>query len=139
MLPNCTTATRRDSFFATCLCADVATDGTVTVANAGHLSPYCQGEEIAIASGLPLGLNDPAEAEYATTDFQLHPGNRLTLLSDGVVEAQSISGELFGFDRTCALSDRPADQIAEAAQNFGQKDDITVLTLTFVPVGVAHA
>ena len=123
-----------DGGFITCLCTHITGDGTVTAANAGHLAPYRNGEEILLDYGLPLGLT--ADAEYAETTLQLLPGDTLTLLSDGVVEARSASGELFGFDRTCAISLQSAQQIAEAAQLFGQEDDITVLTLTFAGVSV---
>ena len=47
----------------------------------------------------------------------------------GVAEARNAQGELFGFDRTQAISTEPAEKIARAAQQFGQEDDITVLTL----------
>ncbi|HUY95658.1 MAG TPA: SpoIIE family protein phosphatase, partial [Terracidiphilus sp.] len=93
--------------------------------------PYRNGEEVPLESGLPLGVI--ADAEYFETTFTLAPGNQLTFLSDGVVEAQSSTGELFGFDRTAAISTQSAEQIAAAAQAFGQEDDITVLTLTFAP------
>ena len=47
------------------------------------------------------------------------------------------SGELYSFDRLKTLfSGRPtADQAAQAAVNFGQEDDITVLTLTRLKSG----
>jgi hypothetical protein len=38
-------------------------------------------------------------------------------------------GALFGFDRTAAITGQSADQIARAAELFGQEDDITALTL----------
>ena len=120
--------------FITCLCAKVSVDGRVTFSNAGHLSPYMNSEEIQLESGLPLGLIPGVE--YPATTLQLAPGDTLTLLSDGVVEAQSASGELFGFDRTRAIIHQPADAIAQAALSFGQADDITVLTLTFLPAEV---
>jgi serine phosphatase RsbU (regulator of sigma subunit) len=60
-------------------------------------------------------------------------------MSDGVVEARTSAGELFGFDRTRSISTQSAEQIAQAAQAFGQEDDITVLTLTFIGAGVLHA
>jgi hypothetical protein len=63
----------------------------------------------------------------------------LTVITDGVVEARNLAGELFGFDRTAALAAQPAEQIANAAQQFGQEDDITVLTLTFAPAEVLRA
>jgi serine phosphatase RsbU (regulator of sigma subunit) len=122
-----------DGGFVTCLCAEISRDGAVTAANAGHLSPYLNGVEVALGSGLPLGLT--AEAGYTEATLQLAPGDMLTLLSDGVVEARNITGELFGFERTCAISAQSAQQIAEA----GQEDDITVLTLTFAGAEVLQA
>jgi serine phosphatase RsbU (regulator of sigma subunit) len=41
------------------------------------------------------------------------------LLSDGVVEARSHSGELFGFDHTSRISRLAATQIAEEAHRSG--------------------
>ncbi len=125
------------SGFATCLCADVAPDGIVTLANAGHIPPYIGGKELDIENGLPLGL-DP-QAVYRKSSFRLSPGAQLTLLTDGVVEARNAQGELFGFERTRAISAQSAESIAQAAQAHGQEDDITVLTLAFTPVGVQHA
>lgn len=121
----------------TCCVAQIARDGTVTAANAGHLSPYRNGEEVSFEPGLPLGV--VADAEYVACSFTLEPGDTLTFLSDGVVEAQSASGELFGFERTRAISGLAADKIAAAAQQFGQQDDITVLTLTLIGSEVVHA
>ena len=120
--------------FATCLCAEISAEGKLTLANAGHLAPYCNGEEKKLQPGLPLGIS--RDEIYSETSFQISPGDVLTLLSDGVVEAQSANGDLFGFDRTRSLSALPADQIAQAAQRFGQIDDITVLTLSFAPAEV---
>jgi hypothetical protein len=47
-----------------------------------------------------------------------------------VLEAINPQGELYGFDRTQAISTESAERVAPAAQSFGQEDDITVLTLT---------
>jgi phosphoserine phosphatase RsbU/P len=113
--------------FATCLCARITPNGTMTVANAGHLSPYRNGDEIELDSGLPLGIAEAAE--YSETTVQLEAGDRLMFLSDGVIEARSASGELFGFERTREISGKSAEEIAQRAQEFGQEDDITVLTL----------
>lgn len=118
----------QDGGFVTCLCVRVAPDGTVTLANAGHLAPYRNGEEIPLPSGLPLGLTP--EAAYSAITPSFAPGDNLTLLSDGVVEARNARNELFGFDRTRSISTQSAEQIARAASAFGQEDDITVLTLT---------
>lgn len=128
---------RTDGGFATCLCARLAPDGALSIANAGHLSPYHNGCELSCESSLPLGI--VPESAYAETRALLNPGDALTFLSDGVVEARSAAGELFGFDRTRAISTRPAEDIAHAAQQFGQEDDITVLTITFASADVLHA
>ena len=119
--------------FATCLCAELSADGALTVANAGHLAPYRNGDEITLQNGLPLGIS--SEAEYTETNCQLAPGDSLTFVSDGVVEARNAAGELFGFDRTAAIATEAAGAIASAAQRFGQEDDITVLTLTRMAAG----
>jgi len=115
--------------FATCLCLDIATDGVVSFANAGQIPPYRNGAETPYDSGLPLGIVE--DTEYAEATLKLALGDQLTILSDGVLEARDpATGELFGFERTAAISAESAETIASAAQAFGQDDDITVLTLT---------
>ena len=99
------------------------------MANAGHIPPYRHGEELQVDSGLPLGI--VADVEYSEIEFHLKPGDTLTLISDGVVEAMNADGELYGFERTRHISTQPANIIAAAAQAFGQEDDITVLKLHF--------
>ena len=51
------------------------------------------------------------------------------VVSDGVIEAANAKGELFGFERTAAISTQPATAIAETARAWGQNDDITVVTV----------
>jgi phosphoserine phosphatase RsbU/P len=46
-----------------------------------------------------------------------------------VVEVMNEKRELFGFARTQAISNERAKTIAEAAQKFGQQDDISVLSV----------
>jgi len=113
--------------FSTALAVHITSDGWVSVASAGHLSPYLDGREIELAGALPLGL--AADACYEITQFYLAPSSRLTFYSDGVVEAQNPAGELFGFARARAISTMPAAIIAEAARQFGQSDDITVVAI----------
>jgi hypothetical protein len=123
--------------FTTCLVMRADPSGTLKAANAGHLAPYCNGEELTLEGGVPLGLD--ADASYPESTFTLAANAQLTLLTDGVVEARAQDGELYGFERTSAVSTQSAGQIARAAQAFGQEDDITVLTLTLLPVEVADA
>jgi serine phosphatase RsbU (regulator of sigma subunit) len=113
--------------FTTCQAAWFGADGEVVIANAGHLPPYLNSQEITLPGGLPLGVL--LEISYEETRLYLHPGDRLLLISDGVVEARHSSGELFGFDRVQNLSNQTAFYIADAAKSFGQEDDITVVTV----------
>jgi len=116
-----------DGGFATCCAALFAADGTVIYANAGHPAAYRNGEELEAPAGLPLGV--VAEAEYESASFQLQRGERVVFLSDGIPEAANASSELFGFDRTRAISGKPAREIADAAKAWGQTDDITVVAV----------
>jgi sigma-B regulation protein RsbU (phosphoserine phosphatase) len=42
--------------FVRCCAATISAEGHLTIANAGHLSPYRNGEEFTLDPGLPLGL-----------------------------------------------------------------------------------
>ncbi|HWG19241.1 MAG TPA: SpoIIE family protein phosphatase [Terracidiphilus sp.] len=128
---------RSQGGFTTCLVLRLDADGALTAANAGHIAPYMDGREIEVVNGLPLGL--VPGAEYAETITSLSAGSHLTLLTDGVIEARNPRGELFGFDRARELSTHSAEQVAKAAQLFGQEDDITVLSVNLAPAAVLSA
>jgi len=113
----------------TCLAMRINRNGSAELANAGHLPPYIDGEELALDGALPLGALP--DTSFPTFRLRLEEGQSLLLVSDGVIEAQSTAGELFGFDRTREISRESAESIAQAAQFFGQQDDITVLTIAF--------
>jgi serine phosphatase RsbU (regulator of sigma subunit) len=51
------------------------------------------------------------------------------MMSDGIAEAQNAEGELFGFGRIEQMlrDSTTTEEIATAAQKFGQTDDILVL------------
>jgi uncharacterized membrane protein len=121
--------------FTTCQACWFAANGEVVIANAGHLPPYLNTQEVNLPGGLPLGVL--AENNYEEIRLYLHPGDRLLLMSDGVVEARQASGELFGFDRVHNLSNQSAFYIADAAKSFGQEDDITVLTVRRLATAMA--
>ena len=113
--------------FTTACCVRIALSGEYAIANAGHISPYISGREVNTPPALPLGLL--AEQRYELVHGQLAAAERLVLLSDGVPEARANSGELYGFERLPSLTLMSARDIAEAAERFGQEDDITVLSL----------
>jgi len=119
---------------ATCLALRIASDGAATLANAGHMAPYLNGELLPMEGALPLGMIEGAEA--SVMHFPLKPGDRLMLLSDGVAEARDADGRLFGFERVNELlrTATTAYEVASAAQTFGQADDISVISVTRVGV-----
>jgi phosphoserine phosphatase RsbU/P len=93
--------------FVTCMAARLSPRGRMILANAGHLPPYRNGKELNVAGSLPLGVLPGLS--YDVEAFDIAPGDRLTFLSDGIVEAQDTA----------------------AARDFGQQDDITVVTVDF--------
>jgi serine phosphatase RsbU (regulator of sigma subunit) len=125
--------------FVTCLVLRVEASGKCVVASAGHLPPFLNNEEMKLPPALPLGL--VAEAAYENVAFAMVAGDRLTLYTDGLLEARNPARELYGFDRMQDLmaTNPDAHAASEAAIAFGQDDDITVLTLTRVTASVAAA
>jgi Stage II sporulation protein E (SpoIIE) len=121
---------RSGGHLATCLAAELRPDGEMRIANAGHLPPYLNGRELALEGSLPLGAADVVDP--TSRIIRLQPGDHLTFLTDGVVEAMNSANELFGFDRARTISSQPAAAIVQQAQAFGQKDDITVLSVEFI-------
>jgi serine phosphatase RsbU (regulator of sigma subunit) len=120
----------RGDALATCQTLRITADGAVTLANAGHLPPYLNGEPIAIEGALPLGVS--GEAEFSVARLQIAPGDQLMFMSDGIVEAMDPEGRLFGFERIhellhCATT---AGEVAAAARTHGQQDDISVISVT---------
>lgn len=128
----------RGNTYATAQAILITADGKATLANAGHLPPYFNGNELPMEGALPLGMM-PA-ADFSVSHFQLAANDWLVLLSDGVPEAQNAKGQLFGFERIEQLLAKPttAVELASAAQAFGadrsqdagQADDILVLHVT---------
>jgi serine phosphatase RsbU (regulator of sigma subunit) len=115
--------------FVTCAAVRLDPGGLLTVANAGHLPPYLNGAEVPTSGSLPLGVSASSAYEQATVI--LRSGDRVFLLTDGVVEAQNQEAGLLGFSRVESLlhDGATAAALAEAAQHHGQADDITVVCL----------
>ncbi len=121
--------------FVTCLAMLLDQDGNCTVASAGHPAPFLNDRELPLPGALPLGV--VASIVYEETSIDLFEGDRFTLYTDGLLEARNASGEIFSFQRLDALfATRPnATQATDAAVEFGQDDDITVLILTRLTSG----
>ncbi|MBB5055737.1 hypothetical protein HDF16_000406 [Granulicella aggregans] len=120
----------RESSQATCLALSIAADGSCTLANAGHLPPYLNGKPLDMEGALPLGMIDGAE--FSVMHFNLADDDKLVMVSDGILEATNEKGELFGFDRVAELlrNNGAVKALADAAQLFGQEDDISLVAVT---------
>ncbi|MFP5237957.1 MAG: PP2C family protein-serine/threonine phosphatase [Acidobacteriota bacterium] len=120
---------RTDGGFATCLMVRLDASGALTVGNAGHPSAYINGDEIPFDGSVPLGLMP--ESVYAQADVQMRQGDVAMLLTDGVAEAQDAQRVLLGFSRVERLLREGADAktVADTAQQFGQQDDLTVISI----------
>ena len=74
---------------------DLAT-GEVELAQAGHPNPMIQRKGGAVEflgdGGMPVGLLE--EATFGTVRFQLNPGDRMFLYSDGFTEQIDPAGEM---------------------------------------------
>jgi serine phosphatase RsbU (regulator of sigma subunit) len=121
--------------FATCLILLLRPDSTCVVASAGHPAPYLNKHEVDVPGALPLGVEQ--YTPYAECEVTTRPGDHLALYTDGLLEARNRTGELYGFARLNDLFSSPTNAAAatQAAVNFGQDDDITVLTLTRLMAG----
>jgi serine phosphatase RsbU (regulator of sigma subunit) len=87
--------------FVTCLYAVLdPASGKVQYANAGHNLPYVRTEDGVLelrATGMPLGLMPGSK--YEEKEATLSAGELMLLHSDGLAEAHSPDGEMFGFPR----------------------------------------
>lgn len=117
----------RQHAIATCLILRIDPGGKGIIANAGQLAPYLNGTEIEMEGAFPIGI--VPDGEFSTASFEMQEGDNLFLMSDGVVEATDPQGTLFGFERIGELLQKKAtsEEIAKAAQAFGQEDDILVV------------
>ena len=138
---------RNDSnMFVTCFFAKInIKTGLMTFANAGHTKPIV-GQKMKYNylncdTGLVLGGFE--EAFFIDEEYQLKKGDTITLYTDGITEAKSEDGELFGEKRLIEFFNKKKysclvelhaelkDCINSFAKIDEQNDDITYITLKF--------
>jgi len=122
--------------------------GRVCLTQAGHPRPIWlhradHRAELMGGGGFPVGMLP--DLEYEVMSFDLAPGDRLFLYSDGITECASEHGELFSEARLTELLEATVDQpVATVAARVGQalqkwkgddnhQDDITLLILEHEP------
>ena len=120
------------------------TTGEIRYVNAGHNAPYIvrrngEVEELSGCGNICLGVMP--DVPFNASSVTLNPGDAIVTFTDGVTEAFSANGELFGEKRLEALLATLADKTAEEttaavntavqkhAEGAEQSDDITTLVL----------
>ena len=124
--------------YATVIIARIRQDGELEYVNCGHVPPLlvCNHEIIRPSHGnLPVGLL--ADAVYESDRYNLHPGDRLVLVTDGVTEAENVSGDFFDNERLEAVAAKNGnlDDIFAAVADFCAgtplNDDCTVVEMLY--------
>ena len=133
-----------NTFVALCYAVYEADTRTLVLANAGQITPFMRHadgrvEWLPVISNLPVGL--VPDLEYSSTNVGLAPGDSVLFLTDGLVEAFSADGSMFGFDRLAEIFGRhghlPADEVVsklldtvcEWQGNENRHDDMTAIVL----------
>lgn len=148
-LTTTTRATRQNC----ALCCVELHQSVATIANAGGIAPLIRRADGSTCwvevGGLPLGTGLNLLG-YRACQVELHPGDLLLLVSDGIVEAMREDGEIFGFERferAAAACDAPSAFVAiallrEAVAEFigpaETHDDMTIVVLR-IPYSAAQS
>jgi len=122
--------------------------GALELVNAGHDAPWCMREQGGLeqlqpssqAGGPPLCVVD--DFSYVLQRFQLAPGDRLCMVTDGITEAANHAGDLYGSRRLQAAlallaPQAPAEAIvrsirqdvADFVAGAEASDDMAILVL----------
>lgn len=131
--------------YATLFLLRLTPDGTAEYVNCGHVQPllhaYTSTSQSAAAHllasdcNLPVGLF--ADATYTSETLHLEPGQRLIVLTDGLTEAEDLSGECFGDRRLQSLIGEGAllDRLFGELKNFTSgaelEDDCTLVEVRY--------
>jgi sigma-B regulation protein RsbU (phosphoserine phosphatase) len=86
---------------------------TLQLANAGAVQPlFCRSGEVTTvrAEGIPLGMFP--NVEYEEFSLSTQPGDSIIFFSDGIVDAQNSTREMFGNDRLTAIVQKNLQQSA---------------------------
>lgn len=95
------------------LSVDLRSPQDTILVNAGHEQPFLQRvgnapKQIDVRPEIPFGM--PFATARAAQPLPLLAGDRLTLFSDGIIEAQPDGGEMFGLDALARLLEVTRDR-----------------------------
>jgi phosphoserine phosphatase RsbU/P len=131
--------------YATMFFGTIDAAGSLEYLYGGHPSPLLIRDgnvsELYTEGSFPVGLVEVAEFEAKRV--QLQHEDMLVLFTDGIVEADDVKRELFGFDRLRDVVERCArgsieslqktvlDAVTEFTRGAAQADDITLLIVKY--------
>ena len=129
--------TRNVGKYATMVMVRLYPDGRCEYMNCGHIQPLSifAGEIRRLEEGnLIVGLVEGAT--YTSTFETLRPGERILLATDGITEAESSTGELFGDSGLSEVAHHEdIDAILDRVANFQApnpaQDDITLIDVRY--------
>ncbi|TGL50664.1 serine/threonine protein phosphatase [Leptospira wolffii] len=129
--------------------------GRVVYSNAGHPPVVSIARESGEAReiflpGWIMGM-DP-NLKNSVIDFQMKPGDRLVIYTDGITEARSVAGEIYGFQKFYKLleenisisGEKLADLLFSTIRKFAGnrkhfEDDLTLIILDYQPVSESQS
>jgi phosphoserine phosphatase RsbU/P len=135
--------------YATLIAGKINASGEVEMCNAGHLPPIIVGDEKSIeigSSGLPLGMF--SDSSFISSGVKLAAGETLLLFTDGVTEANDLTGAEFGTERLRASINGSAaghpteilqtciNAVAEFRNGAVRNDDLTMLALKYTGAAI---
>ncbi|MDO5505739.1 MAG: SpoIIE family protein phosphatase [Pseudoxanthomonas suwonensis] len=140
--------------FVTAICGTFdPARGILHLAGAGHEPPLLHditgASRLDLETGPALGID--ATAHYPESTVQLVPGQSLLLYTDGITEAMSTDGTMYGLQRLQEVLEKPMppnssgsiehvfDDVRTFVGETPQHDDIALLNLGWRPPGQLHA
>jgi phosphoserine phosphatase RsbU/P len=124
--------------YATMVILKLSREGILDYINCGHIHPLLcspSGVRYLHTSNLPVGLIE--EASFHGDTIHVEPGSRILLVTDGVTEAENVTGEFFGDARLeeAAVCSNSLEAIFERVQHFcglaPANDDCTMLEVQY--------
>lgn len=127
----------RGEKYATLFYGTIDRSGLLRYANAGHCAPQVVSRDGSLieldSTGIPLGM--VANAVHGVETFQLAPGDRLIVYSDGFTDNANTAGL---FEGLANLTASDTHQVLLARLNSGEPDDdVTLLVLEYKPERVS--
>lgn len=132
--------------FATLVFGRIRAEGTVDLANAGHLPVLVVREkEIEVLESIDVPFGMFCDQEFKVRQTELQPGDMLVLYTDGISETQNAVGEEFGIQQLhelirqaqlrepCELVRHCRERLDGFRGDVERFDDETLLAIQFAP------